>query len=153
MNSRVNGVEESELIIESLLMNAPRPVMVNSGGEGQENSALSTLILAEVLPDILNRDRGFHMGIQSRQMLAHIIGQRQFAFGNKQVYGKSRKEGKPITSTTYTMTCPQCGLTCAAREFWEKILYCSLLTSPSLAMDFPKQSNTSALFTVASESL
>ncbi|MCP5095139.1 MAG: SPFH domain-containing protein [Chloroflexi bacterium] len=44
-------------VAESLLMHAPRPVMVNSHGTGQENSALTTLILAEVLPDILNRDR------------------------------------------------------------------------------------------------
>ncbi|MEM7335381.1 MAG: SPFH domain-containing protein [Chloroflexota bacterium] len=42
-------------VAEELLMNAPRPVVVNTGGQGQDNSALSTLILAEVLPNILNK--------------------------------------------------------------------------------------------------
>ncbi|KAA3664483.1 MAG: SPFH domain-containing protein, partial [Chloroflexi bacterium] len=43
-------------VAEELLLKAPRPIVVNSHGEGQENSALSTLILAEVLPKMMHRD-------------------------------------------------------------------------------------------------
>ena len=42
-------------VAEELLQKAPRPIVVNTGGQGQENSALSTLILAEVLPNLLNK--------------------------------------------------------------------------------------------------
>jgi regulator of protease activity HflC (stomatin/prohibitin superfamily) len=43
-------------VAEELLLQAPRPIVVNSHGAGQENSALSTLILAEVLPKMMSRD-------------------------------------------------------------------------------------------------
>jgi regulator of protease activity HflC (stomatin/prohibitin superfamily) len=41
-------------VAQELLQAAPRPVLVNS--RGQEGSALSTLLLAQILPDMLKRD-------------------------------------------------------------------------------------------------
>ena len=43
-------------VAEKLLQHAPRPVMLNSRGEGGADSALSTLLLAQILPDILKRE-------------------------------------------------------------------------------------------------
>lgn len=40
-------------VAEKLVRRAPRPVLVNS--EGQENSALSTLLLAQMLPEVMDR--------------------------------------------------------------------------------------------------
>lgn len=45
-------------VAEELLQNAPRPIVVNTGGQGQDHSALSTLILAEMLPDVLGKNKG-----------------------------------------------------------------------------------------------
>jgi regulator of protease activity HflC (stomatin/prohibitin superfamily) len=44
-------------VAEELASNAPRPILVNS--EGGESSALSTLLLAQLLPNLL-RDNGSH---------------------------------------------------------------------------------------------
>lgn len=44
-------------VAEELLQNAPRPLLVNSQGD-QGSSALSTLILARILPNLLDGERG-----------------------------------------------------------------------------------------------
>jgi regulator of protease activity HflC (stomatin/prohibitin superfamily) len=41
-------------VAETLLQHAPRPIILNSQGDG--DSALSTLLLAQILPDILKRE-------------------------------------------------------------------------------------------------
>ncbi len=51
-------------VAETLMQSAPRPLLINSQGGG-ESSALSTLLLAQVLPDMMNQDasNGKHFNI------------------------------------------------------------------------------------------
>lgn len=44
-------------VAQSLMQDAPRPMVVNSSHSGQDNSALSTLILAEMLPNIMQSNK------------------------------------------------------------------------------------------------
>ncbi len=44
-------------VAEKLMKSAPRPVLVNAQGDG-ETSALSTLVLAQILPDVLEKNKG-----------------------------------------------------------------------------------------------
>ena len=45
-------------VAEELLLNAPRPVIVNQSGGGDQNSALATLLMAQLLPDTMRQARG-----------------------------------------------------------------------------------------------
>jgi regulator of protease activity HflC (stomatin/prohibitin superfamily) len=40
-------------VAAELLRNAPRPIIVNQSGGGEQNSALATLLMAQILPDTL----------------------------------------------------------------------------------------------------
>lgn len=40
-------------VAQTLLRNAPRPIIVNQSGSGEQNSALATLLMAQILPDTL----------------------------------------------------------------------------------------------------
>ncbi len=44
-------------VAEELLQKAPRPIVVNDKSSGDGNSALSTLILAQLLPDMLDKQK------------------------------------------------------------------------------------------------
>lgn len=62
-------------VAESLLHEAPRPIMVSGAAEGQDQSALSTLILAEVLPEIMGRQRPSPVSMESvRGLLNDRLG-------------------------------------------------------------------------------
>ncbi len=41
-------------VAQTLLRNAPRPIIVNQSGNGEQNSALATLLMAQILPDVLH---------------------------------------------------------------------------------------------------
>lgn len=42
-------------VAEELLRSAPRPVIVNQSGAGEQNSALATLLMAQLLPDAMRQ--------------------------------------------------------------------------------------------------
>ena len=44
-------------VAEALLRQAPRPVIVNQRGGGDQNSALATLLMAQLLPETLREAR------------------------------------------------------------------------------------------------
>lgn len=50
---KLRGLE----VAEELMENAPRPLLVNAQGDG-DTSALSTLVLAQILPGLLDKKRG-----------------------------------------------------------------------------------------------
>ena len=43
-------------VAEELLIKAPRPIVFNNSGSGQDGSALSTLLLAELLPRMVGQN-------------------------------------------------------------------------------------------------
>lgn len=43
-------------VAEELLQHAPRPIVLNQSGTGQDSSVLSTLLMAELLPDMMKRN-------------------------------------------------------------------------------------------------
>jgi hypothetical protein len=62
---KLRGLEVAEELMES----APRPVLVNASGDG-ETSALSTLVLAQILPDLLEKKQGNNLQVNLSD-LAH----------------------------------------------------------------------------------
>ena len=60
-------------VAETLLQHVPRPLVVNS--EAEEGSALSTLLLAQLLPDMMHQPRNGHNGQDSLQAGVDILRQ------------------------------------------------------------------------------
>jgi len=60
-------------VAEKLLQQAPRPVMLNSQGEEGSGSALSTLLLAQILPEMFKRENRS----DSPQILSSLISPEQ----------------------------------------------------------------------------
>jgi regulator of protease activity HflC (stomatin/prohibitin superfamily) len=58
-------------VAQTLLRNAPRPVIVNQSGGGEQNSALATLLLAQILPDTL---REANSRVENGDMLPRLGG-------------------------------------------------------------------------------
>jgi regulator of protease activity HflC (stomatin/prohibitin superfamily) len=53
-------------VAEELLRSAPRPVIVNQSGGGEQNSALATLLLAQLLPEAMRQSQAENGGILPR---------------------------------------------------------------------------------------
>ncbi len=46
-------------VAEELLLSAPRPLIVNQSGSGEQNSALATLLMAQILPETMRQSGGY----------------------------------------------------------------------------------------------